>query len=88
MVNSEEDLPMPGLIGVLYVVADYSHICYLSQATKEYIYIDGATTFDIETTDWRSELYLQGTMAGPLATDGNYYYSELAGEWHKLYDLV
>ena len=27
-------------------------------------------------------------MTGPLATDGNYYYSELAGEWPKLYDLV
>ena len=87
-VESEAYLPKPGLIGVLYAVADYSHICYWSQATKEYVYIDDVITFDIETTDWRSELYLQGTMTGPLATDGNYYYSELAGEWPKLYDLV
>ena len=27
-------------------------------------------------------------MAGPLATDSNYYYSELYNEWPKLYDIL
>jgi hypothetical protein len=42
---------------------------------------------NITTTDWRSELYLGGVMADPFGTDSNYYYTELANEWPKLYDL-
>lgn len=41
----------------------------------------------VRTTDWRSELYLQGVIAEPLGLDSNYYYAELKNEWPKLYDL-
>lgn len=40
----------------------------------------------IKTTDWRTELYLQGSIAEPLGRDSNYYYTELKNEWPKLYD--
>ena len=40
----------------------------------------------IKTTDWRTELYLQGSVAEPLGRDSNYYYTELKNEWPKLYD--
>ncbi len=39
------------------------------------------------TTDWRTELYLQGTISDPLGTDSNYYYTELKNEWPKLRDI-
>lgn len=41
----------------------------------------------IKTTDWRSELYLQGVIAEPLGIESNYYYEELKNEWPKLYNL-
>ena len=41
----------------------------------------------VKTTDWRSELYLQGVAAEPLGTASNFYYTELSNEWPKLYDL-
>lgn len=42
---------------------------------------------NVQTTDWRSELYLQGAAAEPLGLESNYYYTELANEWPKIYDL-
>ena len=88
LIDDEKELPIPGLIGVLYAVKDYSDIRYWSVAAKEYIQIPAATVYTIKTGDWRSELYLAGTMTGPLATDSNYYYSELYNEWPKLYDIL
>jgi hypothetical protein len=41
----------------------------------------------ITTKDWRTELYLQGSIAEPLGRDSNYYYTELSSEWPKLYDI-
>lgn len=41
----------------------------------------------ITTADWRTELYLSGSVSDPLATDSNYYYTELKNEWPKLYDV-
>ena len=38
-------------------------------------------------SDWRTELYLQGVEADILATDKNYYYTELINEWPKIYDI-
>lgn len=42
---------------------------------------------NVQTTDWRSELYLQGVQSEPLGIKSNYYYTELANEWPKHYDL-
>ena len=41
----------------------------------------------IQTTDWRSELYLQGATAEHLGVKSNFYYTELNAEWPKLYNL-
>jgi hypothetical protein len=44
------------------------------------------TTF--ETTDWRTELYLSGTLAdSQFGINSNYYYTELVNEWPKIYDI-
>lgn len=56
----------------------------------QYEYIEVASAFNlvkVQTTDWRSELYLEGAAAEPLGLESNYYYAELAAEWPKLYDL-
>lgn len=57
--------------------------------------VNGLTQFveiDVEaqsvtTTDWRTELYLQGVVSQPYGVDSNYYYTELKNEWPKIYDI-
>lgn len=44
--------------------------------------------FYIETTDWRTELYLQGIEATSLAIYSNYYFIDLVTEWGKLYEMT
>ena len=41
----------------------------------------------VKTTDWRSELYLQGVQSEPFGSRSNYYYTELMNEWPKLYNM-
>jgi len=53
----------------------------------DYKKISSSNFKSIKTTDWRSELYLQGIMAEPLGLKSNFYYTELANEWPKIYDL-
>jgi hypothetical protein len=52
-----------------------------------YYYPSSATAISIKTTDWRSELFMQGVMGTRHGTDSNYYYTELANEWPKIYNL-
>lgn len=54
----------------------------------EYQIIDNNIFVRIKTSDWRSELYLQGVAAEPLGIDSNYYYTELSTEWPKIYNLM
>lgn len=54
---------------------------------KEYEELTDVKLEKVRTTDWRSELYLQGVAAEPLGISSNYYYAELTNEWPKLYDL-
>lgn len=71
-------------------------VFYMDSSTQK-IYTWNATmkTYDevtvglksITTSDWRTELYLSGSVSDPLATDSNYYYTELKNEWPKLYDV-
>lgn len=49
---------------------------------------DNITVSSITTSDWRTELFLQGTLSTRYGTDSNYYYTELANEWPKLYDMA
>lgn len=53
----------------------------------EYVETNLIELVNVKTTDWRSELYLQGVAAEPLGIESNYYYAELANEWPKLYNL-
>ena len=70
------------------VEADYEQD-YAELAASQYEYIP--TSFvqmqKVQTTDWRSELYLQGAATEPLGLKPNYYYQELNAEWPKIYDL-
>ena len=73
-----------GVAGVFYMTDD-NKLIYKWNGL-EYEQLD-VTLEKIKTTDWRSELYLQGVAAEPLGTASNFYYTELANEWPKLYDL-
>lgn len=63
-----------------------AHTLLLSQQ-PEYVETELLEMVRVKTTDWRSELYLQGVAAEPLGLESNYYYAELQNEWPKLYDL-
>lgn len=62
---------------------------YAAIAATQYEYVETSLIAmdKIQTTDWRSELYLQGAAAEPLGVSSNYYYPELAAEWPKIYDM-
>lgn len=74
----------PGKAGVFYMTIDDGKVYKWEDGN--YIAIDVGLT-DIKTSDWRTELYLQGVQSEPLGTDTNYYYTELLNEWPKLYDV-
>lgn len=97
--ESNLDLPVEGLTGVFYK-CKYFKQTPESQPTPIsdnlfFLYDEEIKGYKqtlleavkIHTEDWRSELYLAGQQSVPLATDSNYYFSELAGEWPKQYDL-
>ena len=74
-----------GQIGVFYQTIDDGKI-WTWNAKDGYVIVDISFS-KVQTTDWRTELYLQGAAAEPLAIDSNYYYTELTTEWPKLYNL-
>ena len=43
---------------------------------------------EIQATDWRTQLLLEGAAAQIRGLEYNYYYPELKVEWPKIYDLV
>lgn len=59
----------------------------LAEDEKEYILATVTKIEKIKSTDWRTELYLQGVEAERLGVESNYYYTELKAEWPKLYDM-
>ena len=59
----------------------------LNASLYSYLPVIAAGMVNVQTTDWRSELYLQGVQAEPLGIKSNYYYTELEYEWPKHYDL-
>ena len=73
-----------GAAGNFYMTEDDGKI--YTWSNNEYVLVDVNFT-KVQTTDWRSELYLQGAQTEPLGTDSNYYYTELLNEWPKLYNL-
>lgn len=85
-----------GAEGIFYMAED-SGIIYIWDPTVEkdkdnhiygdYVAVDIGLT-KVTTKDWRTELYLQGASAEPLAVNSNFYYTELVNEWPKLYDIT
>lgn len=73
-----------GTVGTFYMTDDDKKIYKWDGI--DYTELD-VTLEKVKTTDWRSELYLQGVAAEPLGTASNFYYTELSNEWPKLYDL-
>ena len=45
----------------------------LNEETYEYIEVEPIKFDKVQTTDWRTELYLQGVQAEPLGIHSNYY---------------
>ena len=84
-----EIIKTPGVAGVYYKDTSTGIIYYWDGDNKQYTEVNSETTqfVKVQTTDWRSELYLQGVQAEPLGIDSNYYYTELMNEWPKLYNL-
>lgn len=41
----------------------------------------------ITPTDWRTQLFLEGSVSEVLGIDSGYYYTELKNEWSKIYDI-
>lgn len=84
-------LPEKGLEGAYYVLKEnrnknevtaYQYINSKFVPLKDAIFKEKLTT-----TDWRTELYLQGVMAENSSLDSGFYYPELMTEWPKLYDV-
>ena len=84
MFESANNFPDKGAAGVYYYAKDMNKIFIWE--TDSYLEI-AAEMVKVQTTDWRSELYLQGAQAEALGVKSNYYYTELVTEWPKLYDL-
>lgn len=82
--ESANNFPDKGAAGVYYYAKDMNKIFIWE--TDSYLEI-AAEMVKVQTTDWRSELYLQGAQAEALGVKSNYYYTELVTEWPKLYDL-
>ena len=87
--GSDNDFPTTGAAGVFYAAGDNVFVWDYSTQDQCYKYIQiNVTMQNITTTDWRTELYLQGVMAQPYGTESNYYYQELLNEWPKIYDVA
>ena len=59
----------------------------LLEAELEYVLTETLKVEQIQATDWRTELYLQGIEAQKLGIESNHYFAELNAEWPKLYDF-
>lgn len=82
------DKPKPGLEGsYYYYVSEKGEEIIYQYINSEYRYLKGIKLQEITTTDWRTELYLQGVIAENNSLDSGFYYPELVTEWPKLYDV-
>ena len=87
--EKKKNFPTKGAAGVFYYNNEDKHIYKWGEVTNQqydYIMID-ATLEQIETTDWRTQLYFQGLVANVLGTDSNYYFAQLYNEWPLIYDI-
>ena len=74
-----------GAAGVFYMTEDDKKI--YKWEDKKFVELEDVELVKVKTTDWRSELYLQGVQSDPYGSRSNYYYTELMNEWPKLYNM-
>ena len=87
--QSQSNFPRPGVVGLYYLDKSTNIIHKWVESNTIYNYEPIDVTFKkIKTTDWRTELYLQGIVAEPFGTESNYYYTQLLEEWPKIYDIA
>jgi hypothetical protein len=84
--NNIIEFPSVGASDVFYYSKEDGHV-YKWNGSEQTYEVLPVVTKEITTKDWRTELYLQGVESLPYATDNGYYYTELANEWPKLYDV-
>ena len=84
--ENRDVFPEKGESEMFYLAEDTDIIYKWDGKTREYEQTS-YTIQSITTTDYRSELYLQGVEQEPFGLDGNYYYTELKNEWPKIYNL-
>ena len=80
--------PTVGVVGLFYEDLSHNDIYYWNPDTQEYELSTAGEKVKVRTTDWRTELYLQGVANDPLGLTQHPYYAELSAEWPKLYNLV
>ena len=88
--SSYADFPTEGQFGFFYL-DNNNNECYKwgkdTNGNITYIEVQ-VNLYTVQTQDWRTQLYFQGIAAQPYGTESNYYYTELANEWPKLYELI
>ncbi|AXF52490.1 MAG: putative flagellin-like protein [Caudoviricetes sp.] len=84
---NKSSFPAVGQEEVFYMANDTRKIYKWDSKEKKYTELKDVNLQSVKTTDWRTELYLSGSVTEPLATNSNYYYTELKAEWPKIYDI-
>ena len=83
---TKDDFPVPGLFDQYYYADKTKTIYKWDPVKNEYEETDYELT-SVESTDYRTQLYLSGVASEPLGLTSNYYFTELKNEWPKLYDI-
>ena len=81
------NFPTVGVVGLFYEDLSHNDIYQWNVETQTYELSTIGEKVNIRTTDWRTELYLEGVANDPLGLSQHPYYAELAAEWPKLYNL-
>ena len=86
--NSKSAFPLVGVTGLFYEDLSNNKIYQWNPEMQDYVLSELGELVTIKTTEWRSELYMQGISAESLGLAQHSYYAELIAEWPKLYNLV
>lgn len=84
--NSYSDFSDLQLDATAFYLAEDSGVIY-EWTDNGFVALDNPM-IKVKANDWRTELYLQGVEAEALGLKSNYYYTELASEWPKHYDII
>ena len=86
IVDTLEERPRPGDAISYYYVKEDDTIYKWNFDVQEY----EATSYTLKSvtsTDYRTQLYLQGSASDPYGRASYYYYTQFKNEWPKLYDI-